>query len=414
MSGFPIESVRAQFPALNLTDGERSRVYLDNPAGTQVPQRVIDGVANAMVTSASNIGGEFSSSKASGEIWEKAHASMATLLGGSEQEVIIGPNMSTLTFNMSRTLGQLMKAGDEIIVTRMDHESDISPWLHLAKDLNLEIKWLPFNKETWRIEAEDLKATLTDRTRLLALNYASNLTGSINDVKTLTAIAKDAGALVYVDAVQFAPHGLIDVGELGCDFLVASAYKFYGPHMGVLWGKKELLSDLEAYKCRCAAELLPEKFETGTAQIEMMGGLIETVNYLASLGTEASLTGGLREQLDMAYTTFCQYENTLAKELIAGLNGLSGVTIHGITSESRLAERVPTISFTHDRMQPLAIAKSMAAEGICIWHGHNYAYEPVRQLGLDEESGVVRIGLAHYNTMDEVEMALSALEHLLN
>jgi len=413
MVNFPIEAVRMQFPALALKDDGQKRIYLDNPAGTQVPQRVIDGVVRGMTLGASNLGGTFSASRTSDQIWVDAHQAMAEFLGASADEIIVGPSMTNLTFNMSRTIGRTLVAGDEIIVTRMDHEGDISPWLHLAQDLDLVVKWLPFDKETWRIEPQDLQNLLGEKTRLLALNYASNLTGSINDVKTLVTLAKDAGVLTYVDAVQFAPHGLIDVASIGCDFLACSSYKFFGPHLGILWGRREILESLDAYKCRCSSTAIPEKFETGTPQIELLNGLIETVGYLEWLGGEVGGSGTRREILQSAYDSFGDYENGLTRMLIDGLSAISGVTIHGITNSNRIVERVPTISFTHESICPETIASKLGDAGIYVWHGHNYAYEPVRHLNIDEQTGVVRVGIAHYNTAQEVAVALEQFETAL-
>ena len=227
MAAFPIERVRSQFPAL-----DSPAVFLDNPAGTQVPRPVIDAVSAAMIAAASNTGGYFQASVEADGIVEGAHNSMAELLGGgSGREIVIGQSMTMLTFQISRSLGREWSAGDEIIVTRMDHEGNVSPWLKLAEERGLTVRWLPVNRDTWRIELEDLRPLLSDKTRLLALNYASNMTGSINPVAELTALAKDAGALVYVDAVQFAPHRLVDVAAPGCDYLACSSYKFFGPHL---------------------------------------------------------------------------------------------------------------------------------------------------------------------------------------
>jgi cysteine desulfurase family protein (TIGR01976 family) len=330
------------------------------------------------------------------------------------REIIIGPSMTTLTLHLSRSIARTLSPGDEIIVTRMDHEGDVSPWLLMAEDNGLVVKWLPFNPESWRIEPEDLAACLTDRTRLLALNYASNLTGSINDVPALTAMAKVAGAMVFVDAVQFAPHGFIDVQALGCDFLACSAYKFFGPHLGVVWGRESLLRDLPAYKCRCADDSLPARFETGTPQTELLAGLEATVEYLAWVGCITGHSGDRRSLLAGALEAFADYEHRMTAKLIDGIIGLGGTTVHGITNPNRIAERVPTVSFTHREAAPKQIAKRLAGDGICVWSGHNYAYEVVRQLGLDEEQGVVRIGLAHYNTESEVDAVLAALARILN
>ena len=414
MSRFPVDDVRAEFPAVSGLNGATAPIFLDNPAGTQLPRRVIDAVGAAMVSSSSNLGGYFASSKSADAIWERAHQAMADMLGAaSMREIIIGPNMTTLTLHLSRSIARTLSPGDEIIVTRMDHEGDVAPWLLMAEDNGLVVKWLPFNRDTWRIEADDLTSLLTSRTRLLALNYASNLTGSINDVRALTAMAKAAGAMVFVDAVQFAPHGLIDVQALGCDFLACSSYKFFGPHMGIIWGREDILRDLPAYKCRCAADTLPGRFETGTPQTELLAGLEATVGYLESIGERTGHSGDRRALLAGAFEAFSDFEARLTMRLIDGVLGLGGTTVHGITNPNRITERVPTVSFTHRKRQPGEIAKSLADQGICIWSGHNYAYEVVRHLGIDAEQGVVRIGLAHYNTESEIDQTLAALERVL-
>ena len=414
MNHFPSERVRAKFPAL-LGDGAGTPpAFLDNPAGTQVPGSVIDAVAAAMVSAASNHGGFFPSSRTADATWEQAHEAMADLLGAaSMREIVIGPSMTNLTFAMSRVLGRRFRAGDEIIVTRMDHEANVSPWLALAADLGLTVRWLPFNRETFRIEEEDLATLLGERTRLLALNYSSNLTGSINDVKRLVAMASEAGALSYVDAVQFAPHGLVDVQALGCDFLACSSYKFFGPHLGIVWGREDLLAGLQPYKVRCASDDLPACFETGTSQTELLAGLSAAVDYIAWVGQAHGAGGSRRARIAAAYTAAIAHESTLALRLIDGVKSLPRTTVHGITNPNRIAERVPTVSITCEGHHPRDIARALAERDIYVWSGHNYAFEVVKHLGIDPAIGVVRIGLAHYNTADEVERVLSALADIV-
>jgi cysteine desulfurase family protein (TIGR01976 family) len=408
---FPIDRVRAQFPALAMTDGGKARAYLDNPAGTQVPKRVADAVSKCLLETNANLGGHFATTLAAGAVVEAAHQAMADFLGArSAREIIIGPNMTTLTFHLSRSICRDFKPGDEIIVTRMDHEGNVSPWLTIAEDKGLKVKFLPFDKETWQIEAKDLQALLTDRTKLLCLNYASNLTGSINDVKALTEIAHKAGALVYVDAVQFTPHRLVDVQALGCDFLACSAYKFFGPHLGIVWGREEILEGLIAYKCRCSDNDLPQRFETGTPQIELLAGLTATVDYFDWLGGEIGSTGSRRQRIAAAYQASIDHEEPLANQLIAGLQEIDGITIAGITNPNRANHRVPTVSFRHKSVAPVAISTALAKANIFVWDGHNYAYELVRHLGIPEAEGVVRIGMAHYNTAAEVTAAIAAVK----
>ncbi|MER9069340.1 cysteine desulfurase-like protein [Mesorhizobium sp. M0902] len=411
---FRIDAVRAKFPALSLTDKSRRRIYLDNPAGTQVPQAVADAVSRCLLTTNANLGGFFETTVAAQDIVDEAHLAMADFLGAaSPQEIIIGANMTTLTYHMSRTLGRTMKPGDEIILTRMDHEGNVSPWLQLAEDLGLVVRWLPFDQQSWQIEEAALAALLSERTRLVALNYASNLAGSINRVKALTGIARRAGALVYVDAVQFAPHGLIDVQNLGCDFLICSAYKFFGPHMGILWGRLDVIDALKPYKCRCSSNALPERFELGTPQIELMAGLSAAVDYFAELGAAAGAQGSRRLKIAKAFEVSIAYENPLAQQLIDGLSDIAGLTIHGITDPKRINERVPTVSFTVEGIVPETIVRQMNAENIFLWSGHNYAWEIVHQLGIPAEQGVVRIGIAHYNTSVEIDETLESVHRVV-
>ncbi|MER9797415.1 cysteine desulfurase-like protein [Mesorhizobium sp. M0142] len=411
---FRIDAVRAKFPALSLSDNGRRRIYLDNPAGTQVPQAVADAVSRCLLTTNANLGGFFETTIAAQDIVDEAHLAMADFLGAaSQQEIIIGANMTTLTYHMSRTLGRTMKPGDEIILTRMDHEGNVSPWLQLAEDLGLVVRWLPFDQQSWQIEEAALAALLSERTRLVALNYASNLTGSINRVKALTRTARQAGALVYVDAVQFAPHGLIDVQNLGCDFLICSAYKFFGPHMGILWGRLDVVDALKPYKCRCSSNALPERFELGTPQIELMAGLSAAVDYLAELGGAAGDQASRRQKITKAFELSIAYENPLAQRLIDGLSDIAGLTIHGITDPKRINERVPTVSFTVQGIVPEAIVRQMNAENIFLWSGHNYACEIVHQLGIPADQGVVRIGIAHYNTSAEIDETLESVHRVV-
>ena len=414
MRPFPIARVRREFPALAQSHNGRPRVFMDNPAGTQLPRRVIDAVSNAMVGAASNYGGFFENSRNAEAIHARAHGAMADFVNArSPDDIVVAQSMTALTLHVSRSLGRRWAPGDEIIVTRMDHEGNVSPWLLLAEDLDLVVKWLPFNLDTWRIEPEDLRTLLGPRTRLLALNAASNLTGSINDVAALAALARSAGAQTYVDAVQLAPHRPIDVQALGCDFLVCSSYKYFGPHLGVLWGRRQLLDELTAYKVRCASDEPPWKWETGTPQTELLAGLAACVDYHDWLGREVSDADSRRTRIEAAYHAAIDHEAGLATRLIDGILAIPGTTVHGITDPDQVAGRVPTVSMTHARMSPPQVAQRLARQGVCVWSGHNYALEAVRHLGIDEATGVLRIGLVHYNTREEVDATLAALERAL-
>jgi cysteine desulfurase family protein (TIGR01976 family) len=409
MAAFPIDLVRSQFPAL-----AGSAVFLDNPAGTQVPRQVIEAVAAAMAHAASNLGGYFQASQAADAIYERAHTAMAELLGASSgREIVLGQSMTMLTFQMARSLGRNWQAGDEIIVTRMDHEGNISPWLRLAEDRGLKVRWLPINRDSWRIEPDELQPLLNERTRLLALNYASNMTGSINPVAALSRMAKAAGALVYVDAVQFVPHGKAEVARLGCDFLACSAYKFFGPHLGVLWGRETLLAETYAYAVRCGPQEPPGRHETGTSQTELFAGLAAAVDYLVWVGEQSGATGSRAERIAAAYRAATAYEMPLAQHLIDELRKIPKLQVQGISDAARRADRVPTVSVTHPAQRNSTLARALADQAINVWSGHNYAIELARQLNLDEKDGVLRIGLAHYNTLTEVERIVTALRALL-
>lgn len=408
---FPIDHVRSLYPALSVRDDGQARIYLDNPAGTQFPKSVVDAISNYMLNNAANAGGHFRTSVNTDRITLKAHEDMALFLGArSPAEVVIGPSMTTLTFHMSRSICRDFQSGDEIVISRMEHEGNVGPWLQIAQDKGLVVRWVDFNHDTWRVEPEDLAAVLSEKTRLVALNYASNLTGSINDIPALSRIAKDVGALVFVDAVQLAPHHMIDVQRLGCDFLACSSYKFFGPHLGILWGREAILRDLHPYKGRCVSDDLPDRFETGTPQFELLAGLSATVAYFEDLGRMGTDESDRRGLIAKAYQISRDYEEPLTNTLISGLQQIPGISIYGITNSNLVGQRVPTVSIRHASVAPTDIARQLARAGIHVWHGHNYAYEPARSLNLPLDEGVVRIGIAHYNTLPEVQETLRAIE----
>jgi len=416
MTVLDINLIRNQFPALNTAD---AGIYFDNPGGTQVPQMVIDAITDCLINANANLGGPFKTSQRADALVEQAHVAMADFFNAaSTREVIFGQNMTTLTFHISRSIGRLFSPGDEIILTTMEHDANVSPWLLMARDHDLTVKFLPFDKSSFEFDLAELDALLTDRTKLVCFNHASNMTGTINDVKAVSEKAHAAGALVYVDSVQFAPHGAIDVQDIGCDFLVCSPYKFFGPHMGVLWGRESVLKTLEPYKVRPATSELPDCFETGTLNHEGMAGVIATVDYFdwvgrdladASYRENRSRLSGRRQHIHAAFDYLTDYEIPLTRQLIDGLTAMPGVTVHGITNSNALRRRVPTVSFTANGHKPRDIAKALGDSDIYVWNGHNYAIEPVNHLGLMEGGGVVRVGLAHYNTAEEVDRTLAAI-----
>lgn len=409
---FPIETVRAKFPSLATTDAGQRRIYLDNAAGTQVPQQTIDRIVDFFQRFNSNTGVFNPTSVAVDELYAEATRALADFLGtGDPGEVIIGANMTTLTYQLSRSLAHQFSPGDEVIISRMEHEGNVTPWLQMAEDNDLVVKWLEFDRDSWRVEPESLERLLTDRTRMLALNYASNLTGGVNDVKNLTAMAQSAGAMVYVDAVQYASHRLIDVADLGCDFLACSPYKFYGPHLGVVFGKRHRLEALHAYKLRCATDELPLRFSVGTPAFELIAGLMGTLDYFQWLANELGVNGDRRALFKGAYAAMGAHEDRLSEALLDGLTAMPGLSLQGART---LDHRVATFSFTHDRHPASAIAKQLSHAGVyCHW-GDNYAYEVARALQLDPQEGVLRLGIGHYNTMEEIEEALGVIQSALS
>lgn len=408
---FDITAVRACFPSMLITDQGMPRVYFDNPAGTQVPQTVVDAISDCLIRTNANLGGFFSTTRLAVEVVDAAHEAMRDFLNASDAgEIVFGQNATSLNFSISRSLGREFAAGDEIIVSRMDHEANVSPWLMMAEDHGLTVRWWDWNIDTFEFDLAELAALINPRTRLIAVTHASNVIGSLTDIPGVVALAKPAGALVYVDAVQTAPHIPIDVQALGCDFLVCSAYKFYGPHQGILWGKREHLERLVAYRVRPAGDELPHKFETGTLSRECMAGTTAAVEHFAWLGrTMGDPAGpGRRKAIEAGYCALKGHEDALVRRLLDGLATLPDVRVLGIADQARLTRRVPTVSFIRESVSPAAIAQGLAAQNIFVWSGNNYAVEAYRKLGREHEGGV-RVGFAQYNTAAEVDRLLEYL-----
>ena len=411
---FDLDAVRAQFPALTLTDNGKRRIYFDNPAGTQVPRTVANAMSRCLLETNANAGGRFITSQAVDNVIESARAAMADFLNAeTPDEIVFGQNMTTITLHMSRSIGRLFSRGDEIILSRMDHDANVWPWVLIARDLGLEVKWLSFNTETFEFDLDLLDELFSDRTRLVCIGGASNLLGTINDVAAVCARARSAGALTYVDGVQSVPHVATDVREIGCDFLACSPYKFFGPHQGVLYGRRELLERLEPYKVRPAPENYPGCFETGTQCHEGFAGITAAVEYFAWIGESMAGASGRRSALTAAMDILFEYEKVLAERLIDGLLDIDDVRILGISDKQALDRRVPTVSFTHSRVAPADIAQRLADDNIFVWSGHNYAVEVARSLDILESGGAVRIGPVHYNSLDEVDETLALLAKIL-
>lgn len=403
--------IEQSFSALSLEDDGQRRIYLDNPAGTQVPESVIAAVTGCLRTANANVGGPFASSVAVSEIVAAAHDAMADLLGASTpEEIVFGANMTTLTFHISRSLGRQLRPGDEIIVSEMDHDANVTPWVLLARDLGLVIREIPLDKGTFKLDYDRFESLLNDRTRLVCVGHASNLLGTINEIPRIAAAAHQHGALVFVDAVHSAPHLPIDVQALDCDFLVCSPYKFFGPHQGVLWGRRSLLQSLDAYKLVPATDALPGRFETGTQNHEAMAGVTAAVDYLAGLGDgTGSVAGPRRERLRISLELIRDYEDQLCRELLERLEKIKGLTVQGIGTAGDLSQRVPTVSFTLRGRHPDNIAEALARHNIFAWSGHSYAVRPCQALGLLESGGVLRVGLVHYNTSADIDALIKVL-----
>jgi len=401
----------------------RPAVFLDAPGGTQVPQRVIEAMTDYLTRSNSNSHGAFDTSRRSDKILQQAHAAVADLLGCDAEEVVFGANMTTLTFAMSRAIGREIKPGDEIIVTNLDHDANVAPWRALEEQ-GAVIRVADIRTEDCTLDIEGLLRLLNERTKLVAVGIASNSVGSINDVAAITKAAHQVGALCYVDAVHYAPHGPIDVREIGCDFLVCSAYKFFGPHVGALYGKAEHLERLRPYKVRPASDEIPDRWETGTLNHEGLAGAAAAVDYLADLGSrfgpgadESKLSGecSQRRRLLLAGMGAIQrYERELAGQLIEGLLSIDGLRFYGIREASRFGQRVPTVSIRLDGRHPRAIAEHLGDQGIFVRDGNYYALGLSERLDVEASAGMVRIGLAHYNTTDEVGQVVDALSALAN
>lgn len=418
---FDISAIRANFPALAARDNGQRRIYFDNPAGTQVPRTVAERMTSCLLDANANVGGYFHTSRLATSIVRGAREAMADFVNApSPGEIVFGQNMTSLTLHIARSLGRFFSAGDEIIVSQMCHDANVWPWELMARDNGLVVRRLPFDIETFELAPERLDELLGPRTRLVCIGAASNLTGTINDVESVCARARAAGAWTFVDAVQSAPHVATDVQRIGCDFLVCSAYKFFGPHQGVLWARQEVLDRLEPYRLRPAPASPPGSFEPGTQSHEGLAGTAAAVDYFAHIGEttgtpDAGDRGRLRPRTRMVYSAMqalFAYEQELATRLISGLQSIPGTIIQGISSPERLRHRVSTVSFTNARHRPDAIAEALARRNIFVWSGHNYAVEPASQLGLLDTGGVVRVGAVHYNTADEVDELLNAVEDI--
>jgi cysteine desulfurase family protein (TIGR01976 family) len=412
-----VSKLRDEFPALQQERHGRRLIFMDGPGGTQVHGSVIEAMNRYLVEANSNAHGHFPNSQRTDETVWAARQAMADLLHAARpEEIVFGPNMTTLTFSLSRAVGRTLSPGDEIVVTRLDHDANVAPWMALQEQ-GAVVRHVDFDPADCTLDMEALEEAITPRTRLVALGYASNAVGTINDVAPVAELAHAAGAWLYVDAVHYAPHGSIDVQDLDCDLLVCSAYKFFGPHQGVLYGRYDLLDELPAYKVRPAGGGPPDKFETGTQSFEAMAGTTAAVDYLAAVGrrygaapaTEGPGPQGRRQALEAGLGAIQAYERALCRRLANGLQSIPGLQIYGITDPARFDRRVPTVSFRLAGLAPQEISQRLGEANIFAWAGNFYALAVTERLGVEAEGGLLRVGLVHYNTAEEVDTLLGVL-----
>lgn len=410
MNSLDPDALRAQFPALQRQLNGRPLSFLDGPGGTQVPQSVIDAMSNYLASGSSNLGGPFLTSYETVEVAENARRALQDLLNAHRpEEIVFGQNMTSLSFAVSRAISRTWQPGDEIVLTRVDHDANISPWLMAAEERDVTVRWLDFDTSDCMLKLHTLPELLSDKTRLVAVSYASNAVGSITDIKEVTRLAHAQNALVYVDSVHYAPHGLIDVQDLDCDFLACSTYKFFGPHQGVLYGKYELLDDLIAYKVRPAPSKPAGKWETGTQSFESLAGSTAAVDYIASIGDNE---GSRRQRIVSAMAAIEAYEQELSERFLRGAAEIPGLQVFGITDIENLENRTPTFAVRLDGYTSEEVASQLGGQGIFVWHGHYYAVAVMERLGLLDKGGLVRIGFVHYNTEQEVDQVVEALLRL--
>ena len=447
--------VRSQFPSLSQTVNGYPAVFFDGPGGTQVPQRVIDAISGYLRENNANTGGAYATSRRTDAMIAQARAAMADFFHCAADEVVFGPNMTTLTYAMSRAIGREFKPGDEILLTRLDHDANFTPWVQMAEDHGVTVRVAEFREEDCTLDISDLASKINKNTKLVAVGYASNAVGTINPVKKIIHLAHEAGAIAYIDAVHYAPHGLIDVAALDCDFLVCSTYKFFGPHMGVLYGKREHLQRFRPYKVRPLTDSVPLRWEWGTLNHECIAGIAACVDYIADLGrpsseqrlpqpmpTRISLGGNTEDQprvphpsrfskggndgpevisrraaIEAAYAAIHEHERELLERMMTGLKSIPSLKTYGITDPARFDERCGTFAVRDVSGKlgrtPLELATKLAERGFFTWDGNYYALNVTERLDVERTGGFLRIGLVHYNTMEEVERLLAALNEIL-
>lgn len=409
-----IDFLRSQFPALTKQVNGLPAVFFDGPAGTQVPQAVIDAISHYLADCNANSHGCFLTSQESDRVIAQAHEAAADLLGtGDADTVSFGANMTSLTFALSRALAKTWNPGDEIVLTHLEHDANFSPWRLAAEDAGVIVRYVDIDARDCTLRLEDFSELLNPRTKLVAVGCASNATGTVNPIRQICQWARDAGALSFLDAVHYAPHDLMDVTSWDCDFLVCSAYKFFGPHVGIMYGRRDLLERLQPYKLRPAPDALPGRWMTGTQNFECIAGTRAAIDYIADIGhLNVPKNSGRRMALEAAFSMIRDYERSLSDELLDGLVRVPGIKVWGITEQAERRNRLPTVSITHDQLPATFIAERLAAKGIFTWHGNYYALPLTERIGVEPE-GMVRIGIAHYNTAAEVERVLFELTRIV-
>ncbi|MFK7766160.1 MAG: cysteine desulfurase-like protein [Mariniblastus sp.] len=411
-----VDACREQFPALTRQENGQPVAFFDGPAGTQVPRSVAEAITNYLFYCNANRNSQFGTSRESDELLRRSHQAHAQFVGASDgDEIAFGQNMTSLTFSISRALGRTWNAGDEIIVTALDHDANISPWLIAAEEAGVKVHFVGYQPDDYTLDMADYAYKLNDKTRLVAAGCACNATGGINPVKQIAKMAHEVGAKVFLDAVHFGPHGLIDVVDWDCDFLGLSNYKFFGPHMGMLWGRRELLEELEPYKVRPASNKLPSRWMTGTQSHESIAGGMACIDYIADIGRKLENDSKLerRDALRIAFDGIVEYEKSLSERTLKGLQAIDGVEVFGITDPARLDERFPTFSIRHRTIPPRELAKALGEQGIYAGSGNYNALEFSTRLGF-EPHGMVRFGLVHYNTLEEVDRLMVAIEQVIS
>jgi cysteine desulfurase family protein (TIGR01976 family) len=405
--------VRSQFPALAQSINGNPAVFMDGPGGTQVPQRVIDAIADYLAHNNANTGGAFQTSRNTDRMIAEARSAMGDFLNCDPNEIVFGANMTTLTFAMSRAIGRELGPGDEIVLTLLDHDANFSPWKAL-EEKGVVIRTVAFNEKDCTLDMHDLKAKIGGRTRLVAVGYASNAVGTINDVAEVVRLAKQAGALSYIDAVHYAPHGSIDVRQLDCDFLACSTYKFFGPHMGVLYGKREHLKRLRPYKVRPNTNDIPNCWEWGTLNHECIAGIKACIDYWEELGRRAKPAVTTRRAAILAaHEAIHAHEQQMTAKMLAGLQAIPGLKLYGIINPQQFDNRCATFVVRIEGHTPLELATKLGERGFFTWDGNYYAMNLTEQLKVEQVGGFLRIGLVHYNTMEEVERLLIALREIV-